>query len=707
MRNYIMHKLLQHKILIFFLILLTLLIVSFKSLLIKGGEWYLGDLLKEEVRINSLVLYPTQIKAYIQKPQNRASLRVINEFPLQAELTYDGNMNAFKEYVALDANTSLFATIFYEKELVIDAEGDISIPAFDTLHINTKLNMIDENLSLFLEVAFNKNSEYNFDANVNKEGNTTLVNLQSDAFGGETEALFEDDKLKVRVKNIHLLKLLQQYGVDVKAKGYISALAQVDTKTFKSTLLISSPKITYEKEVLEDVVFDIQKLSYEKERLKLDYILSLKYADEKLSLSGDVDYKDRLSVHATTKLFGSSTDLHYLEDKISVSAKGIDTQELLTFLKLPLYAKGKFTLNLEGKIDNLDVVVQAKSIVLDKNLTGLDDSVSLNVNANYTPKKVSFQTQAKAKTFELGKSKGVYNLVKKELHLEQNLKLLYEKKFVPLFVNIVYADEVLRVKSPSFGGKLDLTLKDKKVNILMKELEVDKIAKIAKQQLYVKGGAVNGKVFYDIDKKKARTKIRVNNMYLQGIDLDTTLGAMGLNVFNITSSFLDDDTSKITNIQHMQINLEYQNEMIHLSDVAFATPKYRVAALGNIHKDGNITSLDIHILDKSGCSSLEQKLSGSVYDIKLDNKLSTSVDVVSAVPGSLVSGTKSIFDFATGAIDKTATFVVNKSHLSENKISLVSNIGDTATGGVSSSADVVRLECKAVYKGSVKHPLKD
>jgi len=45
------------------------------------------------------------------------------------------------------------------------------------------------------------NSKYDFDANISKEGNTTLVNLQSDVFGGETDAVYEENKLKGKVKS--------------------------------------------------------------------------------------------------------------------------------------------------------------------------------------------------------------------------------------------------------------------------------------------------------------------------------------------------------------------------------------------------------------------------------------------------------------------------------------------------------------------------
>ena len=702
-----MHKLLQYKTLTLFLVFIIVFVVSFKPLLIKAIEWYVGDLLKTELHISSLDLYPTKVDAYIKNTKNRVSISVKEQFPLQAEVTYDGNMNVFKEYVTLDANTSLSALVIYDKELVIDAETNLSIPAFDTLQLNSKLNMQDEKLSISLDVAFAKNSEYDFDANISKEGNITLVNLQSDIFGGDTDAVYEENKLKVKVKNIHLSKLLKQYKVDIKARGYISALAEVDTKTFKSTLSIHSPKIRYEKEILKDVVIDIKKLSYDKKRLKLDYTLSLKYAKENLLFRGDVDYKDSLVVSGSTKHFGSNTKFNYTDDRISLSAIDINIKDVLLFYKQAPYAVGKFDLNIAGKMDQLDIVVKSDKLVLDKNLTHLDDSVSLNIKAKYTPKQVTFQTKAQAKTFQLNKSVGVYDLVKKELYLKQNFKLLYEKNLIPLFVDMVYADEVLRMKSPSFGGKLELELKKNKVNIKMNRLHVDKIAKIMNKEPYVKDGIVNGKIFYDFEKKRARTDIRVNKMSLKGIDLDTALGVMGLNIFSLTDIFLKDDVDKVTKIQHLEIDLDYENDMIELSDVAFSTLKYRIAALGSIHQDGNITSLDIHVLDKNGCSGISQKLTNSIYDIKLANKLSTSVEVVSSIPSSLVSRTKNILDFTTGVVDNTATFLVHESHLSENNISLVSSISKSVSARLSKTVDIVSLKCKPVYSGLVKHPFKD
>lgn len=662
-----MNKRQQNKTLTLFFVFIVLVVVSFKPLVIQVGEWYIGDILKEEVHINSLDLYPTKLDAYIRNPKNRISIRVKEEFPLQAEVIYDGNMNAFKKYIDLDANTSLNASVVYDKELVIDTEANLIIPGFDTLHLSSKLNMYDENLSVSLEVAFEKNSEYDFDANVNKEGNTTLVSLQSDVFGGETQVVYEENKLKLSIQNIHLSKLLKQYKLDVKARGYISAEAVVDTKTFKSILHISSPKIEYEKEILNNVVFDIKEFSYEKNKLKLEYILSLEYIEKNLLFKGDVDIKD-----------------------------------VLVFLKQVPYAVEKFDLNTDDKLDELGIVVKSDKIFLNKNLTNLDDSLSLDIKARYTPKQLTFQTKTQAKTFQFNKSEGVYNLVKKELHLKQNFKLLHETKYIPLFIDLLYADEALKVKGSVFGGKLDLKLKNNRVNIVMKELLVDKVAKMTNKQVYVKGGVINGRVFYDLEKKRATINIRVKKMSFKGIDLDKILGAMELNAFNIINNFLNNDVNKVTKINHLEVDLNYKNEMIHLNDVAFATPKYRIAAIGDIHQDGNIKSLNIHILDKNGCSSITQKLTGSIYDIKLENKLSTIVDVVNFIPHSLVGQTKNILDFTSDTVDSTDTLLVHESHLIENNISLISKRSDRIGARV-----IVNSKCKPIYSGLVKDPLKD
>ena len=667
MKGCSMNKRQQHKTLTLFFVFIVLVVVSFKPLVIQVGEWYIGDILKEEVHINSLDLYPTKLDAYIRNPKNRISIRVKEEFPLQAEVIYDGNMNAFKKYIDLDANTSLNASVVYDKELVIDTEANLIIPGFDTLHLSSKLNMYDENLSVSLEVAFEKNSEYDFDANVNKEGNTTLVSLQSDVFGGDIQAVYEENKLKLSIQNIHLSKLLKQYKLDVKARGYISAEAVVDTKTFKSILHISSPKIEYEKEILNNVVFDIKEFSYEKNKLKLEYILSLEYIEKNLLFKGDVDIKD-----------------------------------VLVFLKQVPYAVEKFDLNTDDKLDELGIVVKSDKLFLNKNLTNLDDSLSLDIKARYTPKQLTFQTKTQAKTFQFNKSEGVYNLVKKELHLKQNFKLLDETKYIPLFIDLLYADEALKVKGSVFGGKLDLKLKNNRVNIVMKELLVDKVAKMTNKQVYVKGGVINGRVFYDLEKKRATINIRVKKMSFKGIDLDKILGAMELNAFNIINNFLNNDVNKVTKINHLEVDLNYKNEMIHLNDVAFATPKYRIAAIGDIHQDGNIKSLNIHILDKNGCSSITQKLTGSIYDIKLENKLSTIVDVVNFIPHSLVGQTKNILDFTSDTVDSTATLLVHESHLIENNISLISKRSDRIGARV-----IVNSKCKPIYSGLVKDPLKD
>jgi len=112
--------------------------------------------------------------------------------------------------------------------------------------------------------------------------------------------------------------------------------------------------------------------------------------------------------------------------------------------------------------------------------------------------------------------------------------------------------------------------------------------------------------------------------------------------------------------------------------------------------------LNIHILDKNGCSSITQKLTGSIYDIKLENKLSTIVDVVNFIPHSLVGQTKNILDFTSDTVDSTATLLVHESHLIENNISLISKRSDRIGARV-----IVNSKCKPIYSGLVKDPLKD
>ncbi len=825
-----MNKLLKYRALLLFLLFIVLVVVYFRPLLIKTTEWYVGDLLKEEVQITSLTLYPLSVDAYINNPDNRVYGIVTNEFPLKADINYSGNLNAFKEYLALDANTTLSAVISYDEELIIEVKGDVVIPAFDTLRLNSKLTMIDDNLSVALHVVFSKNSEYNFDVNVSKEGNNTLVNLQSDAFGGDTEAVYEENKLKVRVKNIHLSKLLKQYKVDLNARGYISAQVAMDVKTFKSSLSIYSSKIRYNKEVFSNVNFDVKSLQYEKEKLDLDYALMLKYNGSNFKVIGDVHYKDKLLLNARTKdlggqivfslqdtelklkavdvkihtllklakqkqyisglvsldaegnfekihyalyskkltthkkglgfnqsfwikeegdfdikkraltskytlnfkqkkqeitlsglfnykksiylsaktkLFGAATTFKYVKGRVTLSATDIDVEELLMFVEEPVYARGKFNLHIAGRVDNLGFYLNAQKISLYKNLSSLGDSINLTLKANYTPKRVKFQIHAKANTFQLNKSKGVYYLKNEKLHLEQSLKLLYEGKMIPLFIDLEYVDEVLNIKSPSLGGNIDFELKEEKIKLRMKQLSVDKIVKIINKEAYARSGVVNGNVFYDIKAKKATTNMRVNNMQIKGIDLDTTLGVMGLDIFNITKIILDNKLIKLTRIKHLEMDLDYADEMIHLKDVAFATAKYRIAAIGDIHEDGNITSLDIHILNKKGCSILDQKLTGSIYDIKLDKRLSTTIDIVRSVPKSLLNKTKSILDFATNIVDKKASFIIKESHLNENDITLLSSISQRATGVLSTTVGAVKRECKPIYRGLVKHPLND
>lgn len=206
-----------------------------------------------------------------------------------------------------------------------------------------------------------------------------------------------------------------------------------------------------------------------------------------------------------------------------------------------------------------------------------------------------------------------------------------------------------------------------KVNISFVGADELSAKKTAKGSIILDGKNVGIKG-YDIDKiVQSYNTIKSGDLKQTGVSfLSSALeGASG------GKGVLDDFKGGITAVEHLHVKIDIANKIATLSDVAMATMHNRVAVKGGINiVDNSLKGITVAILDKKGCATFSQGISGSLSTPKV--KTITSKDSVS------IEKVQEVFSMVTSLFGKTKQ---------EQKVEKKSN-----------------EECKPFYAGVVKHP---
>ena len=155
----------------------------------------------------------------------------------------------------------------------------------------------------------------------------------------------------------------------------------------------------------------------------------------------------------------------------------------------------------------------------------------------------------------------------------------------------------------------------------------------------------------------------------------------------------------------MQLNTSLDDKLLTLNDVALSTDNFLVSADGRIKQNGDIKYLKLNILDKNGCAIIEQELKGNIKKPSAVNTTTAIIGLASKIPSSLLGTGKKLVNFSTKTIDGIASFALNTTHISDEKVSLTSDITQRTGSILKSTSDIVLPnECKVIYRGKVKHP---
>jgi AsmA protein len=217
----------------------------------------------------------------------------------------------------------------------------------------------------------------------------------------------------------------------------------------------------------------------------------------------------------------------------------------------------------------------------------------------------------------------------------------------------------LTKKEPSYI--IDYSVKDASLKTLMNKMKKENIL-TGKIDLSVHFNA-SGSTWKNIRQSfSGEFEISGNDLTLRGIDVDdafnkyqqsqnftlTDLGAVvvagpiGLVVTKggdfISLANIKLDSTKLTEIKALYTNWKLSNGQITSKDVAFTTKTNRIAFNGTIDfKNDTVPGLSIAIVDKIGCSLLEQTLSGKFGALK-----SSKVKVAKTLFGSVTNSMNAI-----------------------------------------------------------------
>jgi|GEM_PF-6053561 len=708
---------------------------------------------KTDLEIVGFDLLNLQIRGNYKEENLSANIKGVftknSEFDFVAKLSNEANVTK----VDLDANTfggDLKVSLFENKLAVIAkelqlkrifkqlkqepiAQGEVDVKAIlDTTTLQTKLSIYSkeivafeqsfkdvkfgikklsydkEDLALTYALSFTqneKNLHFDGSAQYNKK---LKLKVNTEDFGGKVAFVFDDENITLNATNVMTQELLAFLG----QKSYLSGEFDLNVKgnLKKLSFDFTAPKLKTSKEEIgreEEVDLSVSgTYTIEKKLLDMDYVVKAPMKKEELRVSGKLSYLKKLTVTGSSSIFDGGVYFKLKDGDILFNAKEIDVLKLLCELEEPLYLGGKMDLELKGKLEDMNIKLSSKKLVPNPKLLGINDNILFKVSANYKPDSVTFWPYLKTAMLELGKGSGIYEIKHKKLTIKQNLHITHKKIDAPLYVEASFKDDVLKARTPSFGGETKIVFKDEKLNATLENLSVKTLDEMFLKENVLKKGELSGKVFYDVKDKSAKTELQLKDAVVSGVDLDAKLGtlmnAVGLNILSLKDELLDDNKTIQTKISHLEFDATLENEKIHLLDSAFSTPKFRIAALGDLKQNGDIEKLDVYLLDKNGCSIIKQKISGTLSKPILENKILTTTDVAVSIPGELIKQPKKLLDFSTQTLDKTATFLLSLTHLSDANVTLTSDVSDGALNILEDTSSIVLRECKVVYDGKVK-----
>ena len=364
------------KVLIYTTLVFVLIgIVFFKTLIVYTLETSLTWLLETPVKVKEFKLSTLELYASIKDNDNNAYVKINTLYPLQADVTYTGNADAFKVYQPVKAESKLTGTVYYKNSLVVKAKL-LALGATSAVEVNEYLDdwevlvtVRDLNLS---QLQRENNRTENISGLVNADVNyhtdkDSLIKLSSDALTIEDEvlksvevqisevkdnvyswAIFNakdieykgiwfnyDEKKKSFEGKVDLIHVLHDNGVVIDLKGEHN-----DTKLKADVNL----QIVDSKIEIADIIYDLNS-SDTTASMSINLKNIQKYTSiQKLlkqKLSGNFKAKanfayinKKIKADLNTKSFGGDLNLAYDKKTLTWKAKEISLAKVLSYIAI-------------------------------------------------------------------------------------------------------------------------------------------------------------------------------------------------------------------------------------------------------------------------------------------------------------------------------------------------------------------------------------
>ncbi|MFT5662065.1 MAG: hypothetical protein ACI9TV_002713 [Sulfurimonas sp.] len=266
-------------------------------------------------------------------------------------------------------------------------------------------------------------------------------------------------------------------------------------------------------------------------------------------------------------------------------------------------------------------------------------------------------------------------------------------------VHGVYRDKRMYMTSSSLGGLITIIYKDHRYQISVDSVDLKTFVELLGSKKYVQSGVINGTAYYDKRPRSGFTKLKVSDAVLHGLDLDKQLAtindALHLDFANVISrAFIDNNTSGITKIDHLQFNVTLRHDNITSTDFALRTENYRLSIGANVHKKGPIEYFDVNLLDENGCAVITQLLVGDIRKPKVKETTTELVNIARSVPSSMFGMGTQIMKYAN-----KQNFIQDKNMMGTKQMMLEADHYMQETSEI-----IMPLDCSVVYNGMVKHP---
>jgi len=684
-------------------------------------ESYTSNLLEQKVKISSLKLRDLSFKAYIQNPQNKIDAKLINLFPLKIEAKFGGDIDAFKKYHPLKGDIKADANITYDEKLIVDARGtlygaelkvkiqelnddwfvDIDAKALNvdefkkqnslefelegvvdfklskqnkdftldgmltskklgTLKLEAKGEFKDANISASCSLALGERKihleKFLFDLKNNQ------LSISSKKFEGDLNITLKDKKLNLDAKVLEIKKLLEFLDYEDIVSGVINIKAELDIKSKKSHLFLSSPSISGFNQELKSIKLNISTLKFSEKKLSFDYTLDAMFLKKTFSFDGNLSYKDIFHIVATSDNFKSKSRFELKNKDIKVSVKELDIKEFLDFLEIKSLASGVIDLDAKGDL---------KKLIFSLNTDAKVNKLSTKVHADGF-----FVTDTKELT---SKFQLFTKLGKEEVQIEGNAS--YKKEFS------------IDASSSSFGAKNSFILKADKFEFYTKNLDMQRLSKALDKPILPFGQIdflANGD-FKNIN-INIRSKELRRNMTLEKIDEYIS--------FDLSATYKDDMLS----IKD-KVNLHYKSEKLPLKIDA------RISLIAPYRSKGSLVYKEDKIIVESFSFENEQIKSNFeininelfLYKAAFKKPLHGPLHIEASHSDILDIKTKSFGGELNLALDKSLA-ILNINKIDANKLAYLLNKETSLDGGIISGLAKYEIKEK---KADIDITLKD